>query len=332
MPDSPIDIGDLKREVVETRNQSIKTGNQVQNLAHDLKSFDTRFGRLEKRTRLVSVGTNVILAAVILGAAHLVHRVRASQLETALENATDAARDAKQQADAAVEKMRRQLEAVTTREKERLAAEKAALLLLDHLDAGRDKQALAVLEHFNLDDAGELAKRLAGERIAEFRRQAASAAYKAARAHLAAGRASAAIEELKHALEIEPDGRHATSARYMLATNLWSQGKWDAAVSVLRDMLARGPEKALAAEARFLLATSLARSGKRDEAIGLFRELVESGRYVGSAKAYLAALESGGELPPLTSQKRATPAAVKPSAPRPGPVTRTEPLRGSESP
>lgn len=331
MPDPSTDVGELKREVVETRNQSIKTGNQVQNLAHDLKAFDARFDKLEKRTRLVSVGTNVILAVVILGAAHLVHSVRAHQLEKEAEDATEAARSARQEAAASVADMRRQLETVERRENERIETERAALQLIENLDAGRDKQAIAALERLELDHAGELGKRLAGERIADFRRQASAAAYKSAKAHLAAGRVTAALPELERTLKLEPDGRHATGARYMLATNLWGLAKWDDAAAVLRDMLERKPDKALAAEARFLLATAMARSGKKEEAIALFQQVVKSGRYVGSANAYVAALQEGSELPPLPGQKRA-PAQGARSGSGSRPTPRPDSPRGTGSP
>ena len=44
MSDFPKELSELRKEVVESRNQSIKTDNQIKNLALDIKGFEQRFG------------------------------------------------------------------------------------------------------------------------------------------------------------------------------------------------------------------------------------------------------------------------------------------------
>ncbi|MCK5688744.1 hypothetical protein KAI87_05700, partial [Myxococcota bacterium] len=75
MQDSLEMLDELRKEVIETRNQAIKTDNQVKNLALDVKGFEKRFDRLERRTRLASVASMVIIAVVLAAAAGVVSSV-----------------------------------------------------------------------------------------------------------------------------------------------------------------------------------------------------------------------------------------------------------------
>ena len=79
-------------------------------------------------------------------------------------------------------------------------------------------------------------------------------------------------------------------------------------------------------DTRYQLGTALARLGERDEAQKVLKDVAAGGRaYASMAKAFLAALETGSDLPLLPEErgKRATLAPAKPtvagaSAPRPG--------------
>ncbi|MEE8409352.1 MAG: hypothetical protein V3T05_07090 [Myxococcota bacterium] len=313
MPEPNRDLSELKKEVVETRNQSIKTDNLVKNLSLDIKNIDKRFTQLEKRTRMASVGSHIIVVAVVLGAAYLVHSVRVNFLQEAVESGKAEVESTHARATARVSEAQKQLGATRSQAERRVTVEQKVAALLDHLDAGRDKQAAELLGGLRLDDLGPLALRLTEKRFAEFRKRSAVTAYKSARVHLSAGRTKVALADLRLSLKLVPDGKYATPARYLLATNLWTAKRWDEAIPILREMQRRDGDKALRVEMRFLLACALARSEKREEAAVLFEQvLAENGRYVVAARTYLAAIASGGALPPLSGSKtaRATNATV----------------------
>ena len=69
------EFNELKREVVEARNQSIKTDNQIKNLSLDMKGFETRFDNLEKRARFATIGAYAIVAVTISIAAYFISSI-----------------------------------------------------------------------------------------------------------------------------------------------------------------------------------------------------------------------------------------------------------------
>jgi TolA-binding protein len=312
MPESR-DLVELKREVVEARNQAIKTDNQITNLGLDVKSFERRFDLLERRTRLASLGANVVVAVVIMTAAYLVHSVRTGGLRSQLEEARVAAEQAQSHAGQRTAQLERRVAAAEETAKQRDKVEVAAATFLAHLDAGREKQAEAVLDDIDMAAAGPAVQKIAGARIAAYRRDNAEAAYKAGRSHANAGRSQNAVAELRRSLRLQPQGRYATQAAYLVATSLWSQKKYAEAVTVLRDMQKRDIERGVANEVQFLLGAALARSGEREESLSILESVAASGnKYAGTSQSYVAALRAGAELPPVPgsrSRSHASPAA-----------------------
>ena len=76
-----------------------------------------------------------------------------------------------------------------------------------------------------------------------------------------------------------------------------------------------------ATEVRFLLGTALARMDKKDEAQQVLKQVAASNtRYVGPAKGYLNALESGSQLPPMPGNRPAR-ASARSAAPAPAAAT-----------
>jgi hypothetical protein len=65
-------VVELKREVVETRNQSIKTDNLLKNMSMDVKAFEKRFDALERRGRVSQMAAYVLVALSVLAAAYVV--------------------------------------------------------------------------------------------------------------------------------------------------------------------------------------------------------------------------------------------------------------------
>lgn len=317
------ELADLKREIVETRNQAIKTDNQVKNLGLDVKGFEKRFDLLERRTRMASLGANVIVAVVIIAAAYLIHSVRTSSLHEELEASRATAEKAKSHAAEETGRMAERVAGVEGSAKKRDQVETAIVAFLTHLEAGRDKSAEKLLSDIDIEAAGPAMKKLAATKVREFRRVSAETAYKSGRTHVGAGRAQAGIAELRRCLELEPDGRYATQAAYLLATNLWNLRKFDEATVVLRDMQKRKIDRSVANEVQFLLGASLARAGKKDEGLAILKQIVASGnKFAGTSKTYVAALEAGSDLPAFPGGKpRSTAArpAATPAPPTPAP-------------
>jgi tetratricopeptide (TPR) repeat protein len=320
MQDLSRELGDLRKEVVEARNQAIKTDNQVKNLTIDVKAFDKRFDLLERRTRMASLGANVLVAAVILVAAYMVHSTRVGNLNDTVAESTAAADKAKKEAAERVARIEQQMAALEKAETRRAEAERAIGDLLKALDAGQEKQAEKLVEGIDLAAAGTLVTKLAEARVKEFRRKVAEGAHKNGKNLVTAGKTQAGIIELERAVALDPDGRYATPSRYIIATTLWKLGRFDEVVPVLREMRKHSDDRAIIEDVTYLLGTSLARLGRKDEAMPILKDVVNgNGRFAALARPYLTSLEGGTELPQTGQPAVAAKPATAPRPPPPPP-------------
>ena len=313
------ELGELKREVVEARNQAIKTDNQVKNLAIDIKGFDKRFDLLERRTRIAAVAGNIIVAVVILSAAWIVYGVRARAVEAGLKAAQAETASARKETADKTQSLSQRLAELERQEGRRSQAETAAAKVLVFLDAKQEKEAADLMDKVSIDSLGPLGREVAGKRLLEFKRRMAEAAFKSGRNYMGSNRLEPAVGELKKALTLDPEGKVVPQAKYALATALYNLHRYDESVPLLHEVLGHETDKATVDDARFQLGTALARLGQRDEAQKVLKEIVAAGRaYAPVAKTYLAALETGSDLPGVAEEHaKKAPTVTKQSAPVP---------------
>lgn len=298
MPEAERELAELKREVVEARNQSIKTDNRVQNLSLDVRGFEKRFDLLEKRTRLASVGAMLVVAVAIAGAAYAIHAVRVSSLSDELKAAKGEGTKAQETAQKKVDQIRKKLAAAEQSRSRRETAEALLRKVRKHVAERRERDAVDLLAQLQMEHLTPLCRELAADDLGDLKRRAGEQAYKAARGHLAAGRLEAAVVELRRSLKLDNEGRYEGPARYLVAVNLWHLRRFDEAIPHLKVLLNKESDRALLDEVRYYLATALAHLGRHEEAKPMFAETVSS-RFGSSSRAYLAALEGGTELPAL---------------------------------
>ncbi len=292
MTDVSKDLSELRHEIVEARNQAIKTDNQVKNLALDVKGFDKRFVHLERRTRLASLGVHILVAIAIVTASYVVHGVRMRAVTQDLDQSVAEAERAKKLAEEATAGARAKelkLEQERTR-REKVAA--TALEVVELLDKGREKDAIDILNKVDSTKLSPLEAKLFDRQMNELRTRAAETGYKAGRQAQVTNQHAAAIAEYRRVLSLQPDGRFASPVRYYLGTALWNLRRHEEAEPVLREILEKEKDKAMLEEVRYLLASSLQSLGRADEAKVAFAEIVQKGgRYTTSAKEQLKVLD-----------------------------------------
>ncbi|MEK7706220.1 MAG: hypothetical protein AAB426_14770 [Myxococcota bacterium] len=308
MKDVGQELVDLKREVLESRNQVIRTDNQLKNVALDVRGFDRRFEALEKRTRMTGLGVQVLTALTVAMAAYVAYAARVSSLEHQLTEARAEVGSVRAAGESQAQALRAQMSKLEQTAEKRAHAEAVATEFLSHLDRKRDKEATALLAQLELGDLAPIGRASVEKLVLELRRRSSETSYRTARTLQAAGKGEAAVDELRRALAIDPDGRYAMQSSYLLASQLWDLKRYDEVVPIARKLLASVTDKALADELRFLLATSLAHSAAgKDEALAIIGEAQRTGsRYATVLKNLQTALEQGGEIP-ASSGGRATP-------------------------
>lgn len=297
MSDNERELADLKREVVEARNQTIRSDNQVKNLVLDIKGFDKRFDGLEARARVASIGVHLIVAVTLGIAAYAVSSVRdrASEHEIATLQAT--LKEEHEAAQGRVDELRARLSEVEKKRRLHDQASEVAAQMHTLLEARQETEAGALLGKLEIAQLTVLEQQLMGRRLADLRHREADLAYRAGRTNVLQNRPEAAVADLRRSLELEADGRQTGQVRYLLAVSLYGARRYEEAEPLLKE-LSSGSDRTVMDEARFYQAACQARLGRVDQARAqLTSQAAEGGRFAVAAKFYLAALAAGTELP-----------------------------------
>jgi TolA-binding protein len=324
MSDAGRDLGELKHEVVEARNQAIKTDNQIKNLSLDIRGFEKRFDALESRVRLAGIGVNLIVALTIVAAAYVLLTMRGRAAAAEMAGLQTVLSEEKAHAQAQGDAQQKKLTEIEKRRRQHEKASDTALQVLTLLDSRRDKEAGDLLDTLVLADLTTLERKSLEPRFGELRQRQAEASYRSGRMALAGGELRQGTADMRRVLALDPEGRFGGLARYQLAQALWAAKRYDEAEPVLRTLV-QNADRRVAEEAQYLLAATLARLDKREEAKASFARLAADSRFSVAARAYAAALEAGGELPidlpggrvRLPRKTAAEPAATAEAAPTP---------------
>lgn len=285
------DFSELRREVIEARNQSIKTDNQIKNLSLDVKGFENRFDILERRLRFSQVGVHLVVAVTIAVAAYFVSAARTRSLESELAQATQDANKVQQAAATKSKELDGRLQQIEDEKRNKKEAQQAVVQLLTHLDKKEIDKAIALLDKADLNRLSELERRLAQERVNQFRKSVGEKAYHTARDLLARGRRTDAIKALGQSVKVSPKGRYSDSARYLLGISLREAKRYKEAVQVFDTTRGIEKDKRVLEEIKYWQGYSLAKLGKNNEAKQIFEALAkEGGRHSSAARSQLADL------------------------------------------
>lgn len=291
------ELSELKHEVVEARNQAIKTDNQIKNLTFDIKGFEKRFDVLEGRVRLSSIGVNLIVAVTIALSAYMVYALRVQVFETEIVALKEAVRDEHIAAQGKSDALNAKVQAEDSKRADSESAAKLALTILNLTDSRQDTQAADVLEKLDVSHLSPLERKLSEPKFTELRRRQAEALYREGRRHTADGRYEQALTPLRRAMALDREGRFVGQARYQLAWALWNSKHYDEAEPLARE-IAKLSDRGAADEARYMLATALTHLQRIDEAKRMFNQLIaQESRFMGASRAYLSAMERGTDLP-----------------------------------
>lgn len=291
------ELSELKHEVVEARNQAIKTDNQIKNLTFDIKGFEKRFDTLEGRVRLSSIGVNLIVALTIALSAYMVYALRVQVFEAEIKSLKEVVREEHLAAQAKSDTLAAK---VQNEDKQRAQNDEAAQLaqsILLLLDSRQDTQAADQLGKLDMRHLSVLEQKMLEPRFNDLRRRQAETLYRLGRKSVADGRFEQAVAPLRRAIELDQEGRFVGQARYQLAWALWNSRRYAEVEPLAREM-SKNTDRGVMEEARYMLATALTRLERTDEAKRLFNQLIaQESRYTGACRAYLAALEHNQELP-----------------------------------
>lgn len=292
MSDFPKELSELRKEVVESRNQSIKTDNQIKNLALDIKGFEQRFDQLEKKARYSSFGVYVIIAATVAIAGYLISSVSIQASKEASAKAVEEAGRLKQELVTQETRLKTERQALEQDIAGREAVGAQALAFVKALEADNVDAAEKASLSIKLEELSSLEVAILKTDLEAFRDDRANEHYRVGRDMLARTRRPDAVKSFESALTMSKNFRYSDSARYLLGITLREIGEYDRAIAVFREIEEYEKDSNVLAEVRYWLAYSLVRSGQKTQGAALFTQIVDGGgRHASSARRELSALE-----------------------------------------
>jgi len=292
------DFLELKREIVEARNQAIKTDHLMKNLSLDIKEFEKRFDTLERRTRWVNAAAHFLVAGTIVFAAYTIVSVKSRHFNESMAALKADLETERQNAQVRGEELRKHSSQLEKESHQQAQAEEQAIKVIEALDDKQEAKAGMLLEQLEAEHLSPLSHRLVDKRLIDLRRKVLDSSLKEGRAHYVAKRYDNAVTTLRRAVSLDGDPKALISAQVLLINALWELKRYDEAEPLLRELLKMDLDRTLSEQTRFLLAATLAHQGRRDAAKTLFEEIMAGGgSYVTEATTYDQALVSGAELP-----------------------------------
>jgi len=257
-------LGELERQVVETRNQMIKTSNTVDGLVGQIREL-AQWQHRQERVRLFGLaGAVVAVLAGALVALHFYHRAqlhRVRQRNDALERRQVArARDLRQ---------------LRQGQKLRATAEKEALAFYRLIRGDRPQAAIERYGRIADLPLSKTEAALFRDWVGRHRDQLAYAAYGAGMRAVGEKAYKQAVAEFRRCLSLLPAPPYAGSLHYYLGISHMRLGSNREAAEALHKALDGDAERLVSRETRFHLATVYEQLGQRAKARASYRQYVK---------------------------------------------------------
>lgn len=256
------EIRELEKEIVETRNVTIKADNTLRSLFAELKKVSSQQKDAERRAKVGSIGAYVLFLLVMAIGAYFLVRFSVAGHEEKVQAMSKDLAAARATADAA-----------TLELDSRNAAEARLLQLTKLLREGKKKEAV---EEYRKVDQSKLSKvelELLDERFMILRRELSKMHYDQGVAHYKMGGYRTAIQDFNLSLDYLQATDYETELRYMRGLCLMQEKKYDEAIEDLKAAMEKGLARNLADPLRMKIADALIDGQRYEDAINYLEGL-----------------------------------------------------------
>lgn len=309
MADLDKELGDIRREVIESRTLVIRADNQLKTLHAEVKTLARKLDGAVARQRLASAMAYALFALLAVGAGLVVAVVRSSVATHERERLTQELAEAR----AALEKEKAQ--AATS-----AAASRSASELYKTLAEGSPEdrmKAVSSLPHLDQAHLTPLERRALQERVEATRREVGAALLDRGRQAVRRGEAASATADLAGFLALDPPEPEALEASFLLGSAYARSGRPAEAIPLLSRVLEKDKRPKVHEEAAAILALAYEQTGQPKRAAEVARAALEASPASPWAPAYRSRLAASRRtLAAADAGVAETPAPV---APRPGP-------------
>ncbi len=308
---------EIKKEIIESHNLTIKTDNLVKNLSAELRQIQKKQERYERKYIFNSVVAYVIFVVVIFGGLYVAFDAKVGVVRREKETLTSQLQKSRTEADELQKKL-----AV------RAQQEKATERFLRLKKKRQDLDALKVAETLD-PNVSPLLARLVTNEAAELRQRLSGAALAAGKILYQKGHLKRALRELARATEIKPPAEvmakvHLLRGMVLLKQNRSAKGGESFLAAANAD-----PDSSFADKALFLAAGALETSGDVPRALRAYERLLKEhlkSPYLSQARRRVFKLtRSGPKDPPLPPGGVVPESGKEKPKPKPKPKPETTP-------
>ena len=293
------DIQEIKKEIIQSHNLTIKTDNLIKNLSAEIRLINKRQEGYEKKYWINSVGAYVTIAVLCFTGVYI-----------GFEAKINAVRREKDSLEEKYEKVRSEIEVLQKKISVRAQHEKAAEKLLRLKRENRKEEAFKVAEGINVTKMSMVLGQLVSRETEELRLKIGQEALSKAKSLFQRGFLKKAEQEFSRAISVRPPGPVLADAYYQRGNLMLKMNKNTQAG---RDFLAAyeaDPQVSFADDSLYNAAASLETSGDVPRALEAYRKLVSEhprSKYVTPARRRI------WRLTPAKDREKQNQSAPKPT-------------------
>lgn len=263
MQDLEDEIREIKREIIESRGLTIKTGNLVNALAADMKSIAKRQTGYERRLNWNSAAAYVLFATLAFVGLKLASDARIREMES--EHSDLKAR---------LHDIERELSEQMRRAERREHAEQTAAVYYEQI---RNQKRAEVVAGFDNIKGEELSKAEAAffrDTVERFRLDLSVQSFQQGLELLRTERFAEAANAFQEALRLKDDASHIPAVKYNLARALKRLGRQGEAIVLAQAVVNQDTDRDLQDDALFVVADCAEELGRLDDARNALRQLM----------------------------------------------------------
>ncbi len=260
----PDEIGEIRKEIIESHNLIIKTDNLIKNLSSDLKQIHKKQERYERKYIFNSVTAYIIFVVVIFGG-----------LYVAFDAKTGVVVKEKERIEKDLELQKAEIVKLQKKISQRSQQDRIAERFLRLKKEDRNLDALKVAESLDSLQVSPLIDYLVTKEAEELRLKLAGDTMDAGKALFNKGLLSKALREFERAAEIKPPGALLAQIHLHRATVLQKLNRTAKAADSFLAAVDADPQSTFADFALFMAATTLETSGDVPRALDGYKRLIE---------------------------------------------------------
>ena len=256
---------DLERQVIDTRNQMIKTANAVSNLAGEVKEVSRQLAQQGRGRAAASVASYLVIVAVVGAGFFFVYRSRLEHVENEKEAL------AREHAIA-----KRKLADLSKKATQRRDAETKALAFYGLLRQGRAAEAIKRYPAIARLPLSKVETQLFRRWVDRNQDRLAYKAYAAGMRAVGEKQFKRAAQDFRRSLRMDKTPAYAASLWYYLGVAQMKLGSYQDAARALEKAIENKAHKLVSRELRFYLAGVYEQLDRRTQAVRTYKEYIKA--------------------------------------------------------